>query len=121
MEEVKVFLNINHSKHYFSIEETTGVVQVTTNKNEATFFTLKTTPDLHKSGQFQLVHAAGDLEESRNHNNQIENELVMKLDFGSRHLTQYGPFKLIRNSKDCNDVLHFEIRGRSTSLPHLQR
>lgn len=111
MKEVKVFLNINNTKHYFNVKETTGVIQITTNKNEATFFTLRTTPDLHKSGQFQLVDGRDE--------NQIEDELVMKLDLSSTHLTQYGPFKLTRNSEDCNNMLHFEIRGRSISLPNL--
>lgn len=110
MEEVRVFQNINNSKHYFKLEERNGAIQLTLNKTEAALFTLKTTPDLHESGQFQLVHAA-------NSSNETPSELIMKLDLDGRHLSQHGPYKLLPNSKECNDVLHFEIRGRSTSLP----
>lgn len=121
MEEVIVFLNVNNSKGYFKLEETTRTIQITTNKTEAAFFTLKTTPELHELGQFQLVHAAADFLESSGDGDrrQSQDELVMKFDINSERPTDYGPFRLVANSEDLNTVLRFEIRGRSTSLPRL--
>lgn len=116
MEEVKVFLNCNSSKHYFKLEERTGVIQTTTNKSNAAYFTLKTTPELHESGQFQLVHSTFD-------NGALErqhSELVMKFDFDSEYLTEDGPFKLFTSSGEYSNVLHFEIHGKSIALPALQ-
>lgn len=119
MEEVIVFLNVNNSKIYFKLEETTRMIQITTNKTEAAFFTLKTTPELHESGQFQLVHAAADFSEGSGNERQSQGELIMMWDENSQSLTQYGPFNLHADSEEFDNVSHFEIRGRSTSLPTL--
>ena len=117
--EVKVFLNINDSRQYFKFEETARAIRVTTNKSEATFFTLKTTPELHRLGQFQLLHASNSDTDGSGFENQTFNELVMKRDLDSDHLTEDGPFKLIPNSEQCRTVIHFEIHGKSTTLPEL--
>lgn len=99
------------------VEEETGVIQVTTNKSEAGFFTLRTTPELHDSGQFQIDHAASNWSEN---GTTFAEELVMKYDLSSSHLTQNGPFQLLATNEERNYVLHFKIRGRSTTLPELQ-
>ena len=114
MEEVRVFLRVNNTQQYFKLEETTGVVEITANRKDAAIFTLKTTPELHKMGQFQLMHTSNG---SASVDNEQQSELVMKLDLNSEYLTQDGPFKLHASSTGCNDVLQFEIRGRSTELP----
>jgi hypothetical protein len=82
---------------------------------------LETTPHLHNSGQFKLVHASSDPSEARSEVSEspMEGELVMKFDT-EQPITQDGPFKLVTYSDECRNFLHFEIRGRSTTLPELQ-
>lgn len=117
MEEVRVFINKNNSKLYFKLEEATTVIEMTTNKSEAAFFTLKTTAEHHKLGQFQLVYAAGNVSESRT---PMQDELIMKLDY-ERPITQYGPYQLQPYSEECRNVLYFEVQGKSTTaLPDFQ-
>lgn len=121
MEEVRVFLNNNNSKAYFKLEEETGVVEMTTNESEAAFFTLKTTPDLHRLGQFQLVYAVSNVSESKALENPMQDEVIIKLDIDSEGpISQYGPYKLLTYSEECRNIQHFKIRGKSTTLPELQ-
>lgn len=116
--EVRVFLNSNSSKLYFKIDETSKAVEITSNVTEATFFTLKTTPDLHKSGYFQLVHAAGN--ESTTPTSSIQDgQLILKLDT-ERPVTRSGPYKVVPYSEECRNSVHLEIQGMSTTLPELQ-
>lgn len=104
MEEVRVFLNSNSSKLYFKIDETSKAVEITSNVTEATFFTLKTTPDLHKSGYFQLVHAAGN--ESTTPTSSIQDgQLILKLDT-ERPVTRSGPHKVVPYSEECRNSVH---------------
>lgn len=116
MEEVRIFLYSNNSRKYLKVEGETGVIQVTTNKSEAAFFTLKTTPELHESGQFQIDHATSNWSDE---NRTLTEELVMKYDVSSPHLTQDGPFQLLAINEERNYVLHFKIHGKSTTLPEL--
>lgn len=121
MEEVRVFLknNNNNSKVYFKLEESASVIEMTTNKSEAAFFTLKTTPDLHRLGQFQLVYATSNVSQTRTPANPMQDEIIIKLDSeGPR--TQYGPYKLLSYTEQCRNIVHFKIRGKSTTLPELQ-
>lgn len=111
MEEVRVFLKVNNTEQYFKLEEMTSVLEITAKREDATIFTLKTTPELHKMGQFQLMHTFNS---SASADNEQQSEVVMKLDLHSEHLGPDGPFKLHASSAD---VLQFEIRGRSTELP----
>lgn len=122
IEEVKIFLNKNSLKHYFRLEEVTGVLETTTNRSEAGYFTLKTTPELHELGQFQLVFSSNEVHENRTLANQIQDKLIMKLDFNSEYLTEDGPFKLFTSSGEYNDAreLQIDIHGKSTTLPELQ-
>ena len=116
MEEVQIFLYSNKSRKYLMVEEETGVIRVTTNKSDAGFFTLKTTPELHESGQFQIDYATSNWAE----NGTFAEELVMKYDLSSSQLTQNGPFQLLALNEERNYVLHFKIRGKGTTLPELQ-
>lgn len=115
MEEVRVYLNKNNSKLYFTLDEATGVIEMTTNGSEAAFFTLKTTPDLHKLGRFQLVYIGNNISENAT---PMKDELVLKLDT-EQSVSQYGPYRLQPYSVECRNVLYFQIQGRSTTLPEL--
>ena len=122
MEEVRVFLNDNNSKLYFKVDESSRVVEMTRNESEAAFFTLKTTPDLHNSGQFQLVHAPGNVSESITQESSIQDrQLIMRIDTEGPSIPGHGPFIALAYCEECrNNQQRFEIRGMSTTLPELQ-
>lgn len=107
IEEVKIFLNNNNgSKTYLRMDNDTGVVQLSNASNEASLFTLVTTPELHMTGQFLLAHKMENvtLEAST---------LVMRFDISS---SQNGPFQLVTKTEQPN-FYYLEVRGRSTTLP----
>lgn len=116
LEEVKIFLkDSNNTKKYFKLNATSTAIHVTRNKDEASLFTLATTPELHRTGEFQIVFSPSPSSEdvTATAENLIYNALVMEQDTTKENLSQHGPYRLVSHS--VNNP--FEIHGVSTTLP----
>ena len=109
IEEVKIFFNANNgTRNYFTLEEDTQTVKLTHDSNNASFFTLLTTPNLHTEGQFQIAYKdSTTLDISK---------LVMTFDFSSPHFSQDGPYKLVTEDYSTS-FYDLEIRGKNTDVP----
>lgn len=112
LEEAKIFLTIDGIKKYFKVNTTIELVQTTTDINEASIFTLNTTPEDHKVGNFFIQYTTSDQE-----NTSLESfttyDLIMKLTdrtIGPYHLA------LCKHGDSCNGI-YFDLLGHGSSLP----
>lgn len=116
LEKVIIFLkDDNNTKNYFKLDAISGAIQVTGNRHEASLFTLTTTPELHRTGQFQIVFSPSVAAENATAESLTHDALVMEDDITKEHLSQYGPYRLV--SKTEFNPFAFEIHGVSTTLP----
>lgn len=117
LEEVKIYLkDVNNTKNYFKLDENSRAILVTIDKTEASFFTLTTTPELHQSGQFQIVYSPSAIAENGTTDSLSHDALVMDNDRTKGQLSQAGPYRLVSNI----DFPAFEIHGVSTTLPDFE-
>ena len=108
LEEVKIFLKDSvNAKNYFKLNHTSKVIHVTTNKEEASLFTLATTKELHSVGSFQIVFSSSE------NGTSINDALMMEMDPTKNNHSEDGPYRLV--SRPVNNL--FELHGRSTTLP----
>lgn len=103
IEEAKILFNSNNGgKTYFKMDDETGVVRLTNDSNQASFFTLITTPELHMMGQFQIAYNMD--------NTTLETSLIVIR-------VQQNPFQLAMTD---SNYYFLETRGMSTTLPELE-
>lgn len=108
-------------KKYFKLNNITRVIGVTNDSNEASLFTLRTTPELHMLGQFQIAYTSGSNLDNTTQEIATEDILLLKFDITSPSLTQEGPYLLVASEdEEVNSFFHFEVRGKSTRLPGLE-
>lgn len=119
LEEVKIYMkDVNNTKNYFQLDENSMAIHATIDKTEASLFTLTTTPELHQTGQFQIVYSPSIIAENMTSDSLSRHDaLVMDNDRTKGQVSQAGPYRLVSNM-DLYPAL--EIHGVSTTLPDFE-
>ena len=123
LDHVRIFWDGNVTRKYFRFDEDREVMKTTINNNEASIFSLTTTPELHSNGQFKILYTTSKVSQGPLLKSNTTYEMVMQLNDGPT-VTQHGPYQLraaadqLRAAAD-QPLLVFEVRGSCYTLPEM--
>ena len=96
-------------------------MKTTTIGSEASIFSIATTPELHRNGQFKIYYTTPEVSEDSHLESNTSYEIIMQISLGP-DVTQHGPYELgiIKRAADQTGLV-FEVRSSSSStLPGIK-
>ena len=115
LDRVRIFWDGKVTRNYFRLADDMKVMKTTTISSEASIFSIATTPELHRNGQFKIYYTTAEVSEDSHLERNTSYEIIIQTSLDP-DVTQHGPYELgiIKGAADQTGLV-FEVRGSSSS------